>query len=139
MSVYEQINRIKNEVDEQADLIAQIATALEGKVGGSGGGSIATYTGTVYGRRYSLGDLPEPVYFYLDATMTLRAVAVPKGESVQITIVAGTFVCSTGDFGVLEKSENELIEQFMYDSFPSVYIAIPTADGFEIDFYGGNN
>lgn len=45
MGVQTQINRILNEVDTQASLIAQIKTALEGKAGG--GSSLETCTITV--------------------------------------------------------------------------------------------
>ena len=41
-NVQGQIDRINGEVSAQASLISQIATALEGKTGGGGGGKFAT-------------------------------------------------------------------------------------------------
>ena len=68
------VNDVNNITNIQAELIAQIKNALNGKTvisGGSGGGSIETCTVTI-----SIGDMAEPIdytVYYTDSNMNVQS------------------------------------------------------------------
>ena len=94
----------------------------------AGGGSIATYTGIVYGLP-ALGD--SYVYFYTDENLSLRAKYVPNRTSDTIQVLTNTIiVCYMTDMA--DSSEQELIDYYLLNYNTPAFIYLPTSDGFEI-------
>lgn len=84
MSIQSEINRIKNEVDSQSDIISQITRALDGKTAGNGsGGSASIETCTI---EVTLVDVMELYYYSYtclsdDGTIAVRYVSELDGTS----------------------------------------------------------
>lgn len=110
---------IEDEVSEQENLIAQIASALEGKATGGSGSSVEAWTVTVYGASGGLGYFPDIIYFYTDETLTPRSINVPKNSSEVITIAANTIIVATDS--VVEFPIHDYLHAFL-----------PTENNFEI-------
>ena len=100
-------------IDEQADLIAQIATVLEGKAAGGSGGSLETCTVTIY----NAGNIMHCyACVYKDGTATVNYGEPPTDFTPYIianVIVGSDIYLFAGDnLEVPESSEFEVIDHF---------------------------
>lgn len=91
MSVQSEINRINTAVTGQADLIAQIQTALEGKAGG-GGGSVETCTVTITSDSGSVGGFLFTTYSNGEFNSSIN---YSMGNPVSTPIVIENVVCNS--------------------------------------------
>ena len=114
-------------VDTISELVTEITTTLEGKAAGGSGVSVETYTGTVYGNGFRLGDIPREFYIYVAPDLTLKAVVPPFDGSVDIEIVAGTPILNHYDWDIADLSSDELIER---EKGKMLYLLIPDSNGF---------
>lgn len=91
--MHSKINDVDDEVDEQADLISQIQTALQDKAAGdSSGANVETWTGTIYGATVGLGAGSEYAVYYIDETLSCRSIDVLKDEQKTITALANSII-----------------------------------------------
>lgn len=100
---------------------------------GSGGGSVETWTGTIYGAQGVLGSIPDLTYYYIDETFTLRYATLSKGTSQTVTIMANTLVGRvSGDVIGNELTDyNDSVIVCGY--YNSAEIFAPTKNNFVID------
>ena len=94
---------------------------------GSGGGSVETWTGTLYGAS-GLGDLPNKIYSYTDETSTLQSITVAPGESATIKILANTYIISY----ILPPTQTNYSTYRLFYYSSSASIILPTKNNFEI-------
>jgi hypothetical protein len=136
LSLGEMITNLDNandEVDTQAELIAEITTALEGKAAG-GGGAIPTYSGTII-TPMMLGS-GQRVFLYIDGNLVVKIIRYPLGyQEIPVTIAAGTLIIevSTGttSYEEVPLSDEEILsgnELYQYLQLGRFYR--PTSDNF---------
>ena len=105
--------------------------SYEGSGGsGSGGGSVETYTGTIYKQRGVLGGGSIATAFYTNGEMVVCATQISSGSEEQITVAAGTVIVVSS--GISDSSTNVT---FLNDETFGTIGATPTADNFIINTY----
>lgn len=118
-------DNIKNGVS-----IFGVAGNYEGS-GGSGGGSVETFTGTL-SAPFSLGETFYYIFMYTDDTFTARAKILSQGDEPEnITIIANTCVILKTALSYPVGSEKEIIDDiiFNYES-SSMLLYLPGENGF---------
>lgn len=121
MSIKTSVARVASHIQEQADLIVQIKTALEGKAGGGGGGFIypdgafAPVTSFTDGKQYALVSLIGGVYRYINTTEYNQYTM----NATQVTI---------------EKDAGKYV---IFSAEPALFTAVASGDGFLLQ--NGNN
>lgn len=98
MAIQDQIDRLNNEVDEQAALIAEISDILATKAGGSGGTTLETCTVTLTDEPFSYIDYMSPTgRFCGEIDSSVTKINVVKGsllygsypETIRLTLTGG--------------------------------------------------
>ena len=123
-------NAYTEKITQLTAAVTALETELADKASG-GGGSIQTYTGTVYGVQ-ALGEVSDALYLYTDETLTSRAEAVPARASTTITIAAGTSIMLASADGFASMSESERLEALYTNGVQYALVFVPTHNDFEL-------
>lgn len=100
MAIQDQIDRLNNEVDEQAAIIAEISDILATKAGGSGGGGSNTYWVSVGDLPTTYGPEPLTTTAYLDVPSEIKTIIGVRVTGASTSYVAFARRNDAGDLYV---------------------------------------
>lgn len=86
-SNYEDVGTETTEYTSLNTELEAVINSLPSASGGSDGGNIEVWTGTLHGGS-GLGDIPDRTYYYIDETATFQNITLSRGDSAVIAILA---------------------------------------------------